>query len=165
MYATHEAELDLPSLPLAARRVHIVPALATSSLLSMAQLCDAGCIVTFDATSVTVTLHNERILDGVRTPSTGLLWNLSMVHPSLTPDTHGPAPPATLPAPPLLHQSFPAVQSATTPPELVAFAHATLFSPAISTLKKALDRGFLLNFPGINATTLKKYPPQFSCHD
>ena len=27
MYSTHEADMDLPSLPLEARRVHIVPAL------------------------------------------------------------------------------------------------------------------------------------------
>ena len=149
MYSTHEAELDLPSLPPAARRVHIVPALSTASLLSMGQLCDAGCVVTFDATTVTVTLHGERILDDIRTPATGL-WNLSMVQPSLAPSS----PDSALSEPPLLHQSFAALYSAT-PPELVAFAHATLFSPALSTLKKALDRGFLPNFPGITAATLK----------
>jgi hypothetical protein len=52
MYSTHEAELDLPSLPLAARHVHIVPTLSTHSLLLIGQLCDAGCEVTFDATTI-----------------------------------------------------------------------------------------------------------------
>ena len=157
MYSTHEAELDLPSLPPSARRVHIVPALSTSSLLSMGQLCDAGCVVTFDATTVVVTLDGDRILDGVRTPTTGL-WNLSIVQSTLSPPPLETAMPPVSYEPPLLHQSFAALHSAT-PSELVAFAHATLFSPAISTLKKALDRGFLPNFPGITATTLKKYPP------
>ena len=124
----------------------------------MGQLCDAGCVVTFDATSVIVTLDDERILDGVRTPSTGL-WNLSMVTPSLAPSPLASTLPPALSEPPCLHQSFTAVQSAT-PPELVAFAHATLFSPALSALRKALDRGFLPNFPGITAATLKKYPPK-----
>jgi hypothetical protein len=157
MYSTHEAELDLPNLPPSARRVHIVPALRTASLLSMGQLCDAGCIVTFDATTVTVTLAGERILDGIRTPATGL-WHLSLAKPTLeAAPLDAPLHPPS-PEPPLLHQSFAALHSAT-PSELVAFAHATLFSPAISTLKKALDRGFLPNFPGITATTLKKYPP------
>jgi hypothetical protein len=151
MYSTLEAELDLPSLPSAARRVHIVPNLKTSSLLLMGQLCDAGCVVTFDATSVSVHLENDRILAGVRTPGTGL-WHLSLVQPA-----HVPAAPA--PFPPLLHQSYSAVQSAT-PAELVAFAHATLFSPALSTLQTALDRGFLPSFAGLTSKTLRKHPPQ-----
>jgi hypothetical protein len=79
MYSTHEAELDLPTLPLAARRVHIVPALKTASLLSMGQLCDAGCTVTFDATSVTVQLDDTQLLSGSRDLDTGL-WHLSLVH-------------------------------------------------------------------------------------
>ena len=53
--------------------------------------------------------------------------------PHVPPQSRGPPPP-------LLHQSFTAVQSAT-PTELVAFAHATLFSPAVSTLDTALSRG------------------------
>ena len=35
----------------------------------MAQLCDAGCIVIFEATFVTVQLDGKRILEGVRTPT------------------------------------------------------------------------------------------------
>jgi hypothetical protein len=47
-----------------------------------------------------------------------------------------------------------------TPAELVAFAHAALFSPAISTLHAALAKGFIPNFPGLTAKTLRRYPPQ-----
>lgn len=154
MYSTHEAKLDLPNLPPSARRVHIVPALTTSSLLSMGQLCDAGCTVTFDATSVTVQLANKTIMDGIRTSENGL-WQLSLIQPSLTPSIPVLGPPP----PPYAHQSYAAVQSAT-PSELVAFAHATLFSPTLSTLQQALDRGFLPNFMGQTAKALKKYPPQ-----
>ena len=123
----------------------------------MGQLCDAGCVVTFDAMSVTVTLHNKVILNGIRTPATGL-WHLSMVQPSLPPAL--PSPPTVAPtiSPPLLHQSYAAMHSAT-PSELVAFAHATLFSPALSTLKQALDRGYLPNFVGLTAKALTKHPP------
>ncbi|KAI2490112.1 Reverse transcriptase (RNA-dependent DNA polymerase) [Fragilaria crotonensis] len=153
MYSTHEAELDLPSLPLAARRVHIVPALRTASLLSMAQLCDAGCTVTFDAVSVIVRLHDRSILHGVRTLDTGL-WHLSLVQPN--PDPYVPAPPVA--PPPITDCSNAAIQSAT-PAELVAFAHAALFSPALSTLQKAIDNGYLPNFLGLTALGLRKYPP------
>ena len=151
MYSTHEAELDLPNLPIEARRVHIVPALQTASLLSMGQLCDAGCIVTFDSKSVAVHRNDELILDGIRTPATGL-WHLSLVKTTLD------IAPATSPPPMLLHHSFAAIHSAT-PAELVAFAHASLFSPALSTLTTALKRGYLPNFMGLTAKALRKYPP------
>lgn len=54
MKSTHTAELDLPTLPPLARQVHIVPNLANHSLISIGQLCDGGCNVSFDATTVTV---------------------------------------------------------------------------------------------------------------
>jgi hypothetical protein len=54
MSSTHEAELDMAHLPLAARHCHIVPALANHSLLSIGQLCDAGCSIELDATVLKV---------------------------------------------------------------------------------------------------------------
>lgn len=115
----------------------------------MGQLCDAGCVVTFNATTVRVHLDNMLLLSGVRTRTTGL-WHLSLVAPD--------PPPANATNSELLHHSFAAVHSAT-PAELVAFAHAALFSPAISTLKRALDCGFLPNFLGLTAQALAKHPP------
>jgi hypothetical protein len=148
MYSTHEAELDIPSLPHAARRVHIVPALKTTSLLSIGQLCDAGCEVLFDANCVRVRHANELILAGNRSPHTGL-WHLGLN----TQLSHTIPRPSTIP-----HSSLAAV-AVTTPADLVAFAHATLFSPALSTLHSALQRGFLPDFQGLTAKTLSKYPP------
>ena len=157
MYSTHEAELDLPHLPLAARLVHIVPALTTASLLSMGQLCDAGCQVTFDATTVKVYHHDRLLLAGDRAHATGL-WHLSLVPAQVPPEaayrsTHSM--PLSIPVP----CSCAAAQSAT-PDELVAFAHASLFSPALSTLHTALQRGYLPHFLGLTPKTLSKYPPQ-----
>jgi hypothetical protein len=42
---------------------------------------------------------------------------------------------------------------------MVAFGHATLFSPSLSTLEKALTDGYLTNFPGLTAQSLWKFPP------
>jgi hypothetical protein len=151
MYSTHEAELDLPSLPLAARRVHIVPDLRSSFLLSMGQLCDAGCVVTFDATSVTVHHDALRLLEGTRTPATGL-WHLSLTQPQLTTPT----------PPPLLHRSYAAVQSAT-PADLVAFAHAALLSPPSRRSNKRSTEVFCRIFsaspPKLCANTLPPRSP------
>jgi hypothetical protein len=44
--------------------------------------------------------------------------------------------------------------------ELIAFAHAALFSPALSTLAIALRKGFAQNFPGLTEKTLAKNPPR-----
>jgi hypothetical protein len=74
MYSTHTAELDIPHLPPAACQVHIVPDLASHTLLSIGQLCDAGCDVTFNANAVTVTYQNHLILQVTRTATTRL-WH------------------------------------------------------------------------------------------
>ena len=42
---THSYTLALPQLPLKVRCGHIVPGLATYSLLSVVKLCDVGCDV------------------------------------------------------------------------------------------------------------------------
>jgi hypothetical protein len=43
---------------------------------------------------------------------------------------------------------------------MVAFSHATLFSPPITTPAAALLKNFLVGFPGLTKETLAKYPPQ-----
>ncbi|MCK7513583.1 MAG: hypothetical protein MZV70_62550 [Desulfobacterales bacterium] len=125
MTSTHEGELHLPSLPLSARHVHIVPALQQFSLISMGQLCDAGCLIAFTASTVTVSFNDDIILTGHRTPAT-LLWHFD------------------LPVPPSSAASSLAAANATigsaTPAQLVAFAHAALYSPALSTLDLALQQ-------------------------
>ena len=44
---THEGEIDMPGLPAAARKAHICPQLANTSLISIKTLVDAGCEVLF----------------------------------------------------------------------------------------------------------------------
>jgi len=87
MYSTHEADIISTVLPPGARHVHIVPALSTHSLLSIGQLCDAGCEVIFNATTVDISHNGNVIMTGSRTPTTKL-W-----HVSLTP--HDSPPPST----------------------------------------------------------------------
>jgi len=45
--STHTCKLAIPQLPDAARIGHIIPGLASHSLLSVFKLCNAGCEVTF----------------------------------------------------------------------------------------------------------------------
>jgi hypothetical protein len=47
------------------------------------------------------------------------------------------------------------------PAEIVAFAHAALFSRAISTLQQAaVNRNYIVGFPGLTPQTLRRHPPQ-----
>jgi hypothetical protein len=55
---------------------------------------------------------------------------------------------------------MPAVgKTETTPALLVAFAQTMLYSPTISTIDKALTKGFCPPIPGLSKKSLKKYPP------
>ena len=61
--STHVRELDLPQLPMAARIGHLIPGLASQSLISMVQLTDAGCEVYFLKHCVTVTYRGRVVLE------------------------------------------------------------------------------------------------------
>ena len=138
MESTHEGELPIPTLPQEARRAHQFPALQDTSLCSVGQLCDAGCTATFTAETATV-YHKERvILEGTRNPETQGLWTFTIPEP---------------------HKAFNAISASAKPADLVTFAHAALWSPAVSTLAKALAKGFLPPFPGLTTKSLNKYPP------
>ena len=107
----------------------------------MGVFCDAGCEVHFTKSTVTVTYQDHIVLTGTRTPTTRL-WFLQ--------------PP---PIPPTMECAMGAIGSAT-PAEIVAFSHAALFSPALSTLEHAVKSGFLTNFPGLTLDQLRKHPPR-----
>mgnify|MGYP000844552177 FL=1 len=161
MYSTHTAEIDVPHLPRSARLCHIVPGLSTFSLISIGQLCDADCEVLFLTDTVSIGYKNTVIMQGARSRTSGL-WHLDLSHPSslhrsppitmssLLPgngrDLEVPRASARLnrrvtgPTAPQLHTCLAAIGSAT-PQALVAFSHAALFSPALSTLVTALTKG------------------------
>jgi hypothetical protein len=139
MQSTHIVDLHLPDLPPAARTAHLFPALGDTSLISIGQLCDAGCTAVFTATEVHIHLHNKVIIQGTRSLASNRLWTLDL--PDSTTDSALAAYP---------HSACPA--------DLVAFAHASLFSPVTSTLMQALKKNFI-TIPGLNSKTLAKYPP------
>ena len=136
--STHEADLDVPGLPDAARHGHIVPQLATQPLLSIGQFCDAGCNVEFTKDAVTISHHNNVLLQGHRTPASKL-WEINLQAP--------------------IHAQANAAIGTASPADLVAFAHAAMFSPALSTIESALRLGHLPEFAGLTLDTLRQYPP------
>jgi hypothetical protein len=152
MKSSHTAYLDLPDLPLAARLVHIVPALTTKSLLSIPQLCSNGCTAELDSKTITIKYNDQVALAGTRCPTSGL-WHIDISTP--VPDNS--IPDTTTIGPPFEAN---AAAGSSHPSDLVAFAHAALWSPSLSTLEKALANGYIINFPGLSQQLLRKYPPK-----
>jgi hypothetical protein len=78
MESTHTASLEIPELSEAASVAHGFPALANDSLLSVGQLCNEGCYVTFKIDGVTIfnSIGNE-FLKGNRYLGTGL-WCINL---------------------------------------------------------------------------------------
>ncbi|KAG7350061.1 reverse transcriptase RNA-dependent DNA polymerase [Nitzschia inconspicua] len=116
-------------------------------------VCDAGCTVTFTDTNATVHLGPNLLLTGSRDPGNGL-WHLDLSSPTAavatTRNTVQPGPTESA--------AF-TIDHRTSPANLVAFAHASLFSPALSTLHDALRLGYLTGVPGLTAETLRRHPP------
>lgn len=66
--------LDIRHLPIAARHAHILPALASGSLLSIGQLCDHGFSAYFDRTKLYILYNSRVIMQGTRDNSK--LWTI-----------------------------------------------------------------------------------------
>ena len=152
--STHTCLLDLPSLPIAARRGHIFPHFPAGALLSIGQLCDAGCTASLNATTITINRNNRVILRGTRSAATNCnLWLIDVSTPSPTQFALATAP---------IQRTKP-LAIATTPyatiADRIAFLHGALCSPSLSTLTDAIDAGFLTSFPELSSERVRKYPP------
>jgi hypothetical protein len=113
----------------------MIPELHNCLLLSIGQLTDAGYTAIFDAKRLQI-YDSTNILTGTRHTPTGM-WHIDA---------------------PIAHH-FANRIGAPTISDLVAFAHATLFSPALSTMEKALVQNYLTNFPGLTLNNLRRHPP------
>jgi len=114
--------------------------LGKTSLLSIGVLADHGCKIHLQKDNAVVTKDDYVILTGTRNHTTNGLWHMKLPNKQVALRAVSPTPSAN-------------------PRDLVAFAHAALFSPTISTLNKALTKGFIPPIPGLTKRSLKKYPP------
>ena len=150
MRTTEAANVTLPGFSDDACAAHVFPALASGSLISTGQLCDDNCWVVLDANTAIVTrtkpiITDTPILIANRDPHGDKLWHIPFSN-----DTNKP----------VNHQgSVNNVAPTTTVPDHVAWLHAAMFSPALSTLCTAIDAGRLTTFPTITSTSVRRYPP------
>ena len=63
-----------------AKRAYVHPALKSSSLISIGQLCDDGCVVIFDKDKINVLKNKKIIMSGNRNVTDGL-WDIPLHQP------------------------------------------------------------------------------------
>ena len=149
--STHEGHLPFPNIPRAACHCHLFPSFR-GSLLSIGRLCDAGMTARFTASDVHITTSDgHQVLHGRRTPDLPL-WMFDL-------DTTQPAAAKPIPFTP---------QAATVTPmstakDTVAFLHATMGSPTLSTLEQAVRCAYT-RLPGLTTSMLHRHPPNSRRH-
>ena len=146
MTSTHQAILPLPAaITTTAKTGHILNNLQTGSLLSIGKLCDDDCIATFTKNKVYITKDKAVQLTGHRNHNNGL-WNIPLA-PTSNRETH-------------TEMANGVISDHNTKLELAAFNHGTLFSPRPSTLLRAIKLNYLVTFPGLTESLIRKHLPK-----
>jgi hypothetical protein len=137
----------------------VFPSLHSHSLLSIGQLCDHGCKTVFTNNCVTVTRNDLVLLTGTRSTSTNGLWTLDPLAPTTTPSVE-PSDPITGSVNAMFHTTL----AHDTIANQIAFYHASLFSPSLSTWCQAIDAGHFKTWSGLTSSGVRKYPPPIHTH-
>jgi hypothetical protein len=126
-----------------------------ASLVGIRILCNARCTVTFTEKYCDVMYNGKLILRGYKDPQTDL-WTLQitpdaiMQQSTVRKDLRGQNNPQPIQVATFTH-------SMRTRANPVKFAHQLLCNPRISTLMKALKKGFLKGCPNMNKELVKMY--------
>lgn len=146
--------LNLPHLTPEAKQAHVFPDLH-KSLVSIGQLCDAGCTATFNKTSVTVHKNNNIVVTGTRNTTNGL-WEI-LLPPNDSPNVLTNDRCSHRHVTPLPEAN--SVYTTACNKELVQFLHRTCFSPTVSTWIDAIAAGFFATWPGLTVDLVRKHLP------
>jgi hypothetical protein len=158
--STHVCNITIPGLPLTLMG-HIVPHLAVVSLMGIGPLCNAGCTVVFDKNKCNVIYNGNVILRGYKDSSTNL-WilpingcNMRSALPQSAPVVdHAPHDRPDV-HPGVTIAKF--AHSVKTRANGVKFTHQLLCNPKISTLLKAVCKGFLKGSPNLSEKLILRY--------
>jgi hypothetical protein len=137
--SSHTCNLLITDLPHQARQAHIIPGLVHNSLVTVGQLCDNECSVTFTHDQVTVSRKGKEVMYGSRDPKSRL-WRVNLnqkLKHDIAQCNHA-------------HDS-------NNQKDLTNYLHAACFSPVKSTLIKAIKNGFFSSWPGLNEHSVEKY--------
>ena len=153
MTTTKNLELLLTKLPKSARQAHRLPGIV-NNLLSVAELCDAGCEVEFHRTGCHVYYNGEIVMRGWRDP-TNKLWRVPLVdtNQAVTPTSQDIMLGGDLPA--FLQAN--SLYECNTTEDLIKFYHGCLLFPVKSTWLKAIKAGYFKGWSGLTDKRVQKY--------
>ena len=130
--ASHKATITLhDNISKKASEVLIFPHLRNESLISIGQLCNDDCIIIFTKRKLFVTKNGHCLFQGMQNKH-NCLWDFKQ----------------TRVAPQHKNMNY-IISKNKSQSDLARYYHVTLFSPSISTLKKALNNSNLSTLPGI----------------
>ena len=142
---THDTHLPIFDLPPTATLARIFPSLRSASLVSIGQLCDAGCKATFDSQKVKVTKNGKVLLTRVRNLHNHL-WEFKLTQTTQKLN-HLPAPP------PQINN----VYTLSTKSSIINFLHGACGFPAKSSWIHAVKKNFFTTWPTITAPLIQKH--------
>jgi hypothetical protein len=141
--SSHICDLLLADLPPQARKAHILPGLVHNSLISVGQLCDNGCSVTFTQEQVTVPKNGKCVMYGSRDPRSRL-WRVDLKQRFETKQIQ------------CNHAHENSNQK-----DLINYLHAVCFSPVKSTWITAIKNGHFTSWPVLTEHAVENiYPNQ-----
>jgi hypothetical protein len=149
-----KCNIIIPGLPTVLTG-HIVQGLTMASLVGIRILCKSGCQVIFTEQYCNIMFNGKLILRGYKDPQTDL-WTFLitpdaiMQQSTVGKDLSGQKNPQPI-------QVATCTHSVTTRANAVKFAHQSLCNPKISTLMKALKKGFLKGCPNMTKEQIRKY--------
>jgi hypothetical protein len=127
--SSHTCNLLLTDLPHQARQAHILQGLVHTSLISVGQLCDNGCSVTFTQDQFTVSKNGKCVMYGSRDPKSRL-WRVNLKQIFETNQVH------------CNHAHDNSNQK-----DLINYLHAACFSPVKPTWITAIKNGNFSSWP------------------
>jgi hypothetical protein len=137
--SSHTCNLLLTDLPNQARQAHILPGLVHNSLISVGQLCDNGCSVTFAQDQVTVSKNEKCVMYGSRDPKSRL-WLVDLKQRFET-----------------KHVQCNHAHDSNNQKDLINYLHAACFSPVKSTWITAIKNGNFSSWPGLTEHAVEKH--------
>jgi hypothetical protein len=159
--STHICDIMIPGLP-TDFTVHIVPHLTIMSLIGIRLLCNSGCTIIFDKDKCNVIYNGNVILQEFKDIATNL-WMLPINRLDMQTALPWSAPQFDCTLHDTSAQLHPGVNLASfthsvkTCTNGVEFAHQLLCNPKISTLLKAVQKGFLKECPNLSKKLILKY--------
>ena len=159
--STHTCTLTLPQLPTWVREGHIIPGLASHSLMSVVKLCNAGCEVTLTDIDCQIKHLGRIVLRGSKFTRKGLwmikLTNTAKATPSIR-NPHQIQTENTLFQPTTEH-IINNVTPTSSKPVLVMYHHQTLGSLPVPTIAKACHNNQLNTFLGLYSKLILHHLP------